>query len=151
MTKRINLYGKVGSGKSTVLSELDINKSDITFTDFKDDAELRNKFNGSKIFYADWKDPLKTIDLIKNEILFTKPKCVIIDEAQVLIQDDLLEYKKELLSIVESSSSILILSSQYKILIDTLDIKHYEVTDLSQVQNVKTEINKYIKELENGN
>ena len=43
-TKIINLYGKVGTGKSNIIANLNMNKKDAFLIDFKGDRELINMF-----------------------------------------------------------------------------------------------------------
>ena len=160
-TKIINLYGKVGTGKSNIIANLNINKKDSFLIDFKGDRELINMFiysRGINLLIEDNQNNkiirLKEIvKLIIKDIVANQFKYIIIDEAEPLFNninefknEELLNLVKYILDFVRVSDVILILVSQEKIETPLCKIEPFEILNFNEVNIVREKIEAYIKD-----
>ena len=150
----INIYGTVGVGKSMVLTELDLNRSEIIIVDPKNDKDFQKNFIGAKIICGDLKNNVienvsVILEELKNEILLKKAKFITIDEFQVFLKKEVLSKFKELMTLIKKIDNeiILILSSQVKIEINDLDIKYFHIQNYGQVLETEIKIDDYIKHI----
>ena len=159
-TKIINLYGKVGTGKSNIIANLNMNKKDAFLIDFKGDRELINMFiysRGINLLIEDNQNNkiirLKEIvKLIIKDIVANQFKYIIIDEAEPLFNninefknEELLNLVKYILDFVRVSDVILILVSQEKIETPLCKIEPFEILNFNEVNIVREKIEAYIK------
>ena len=160
-SKILNLYGKVGTGKSNIIANLNINKKDSFLIDFKGDRELINMFTysrGINLLIEDNQNNkiirLKEIvKLIIKDIVANQFKYIIIDEAEPLFNninefknEELLNLVKYILDFVRVSDVILILVSQEKIETPLCKIEPFEILNFNEVNIVREKIEAYIKD-----
>ncbi len=160
-SKILNLYGKVGTGKSNIIANLNINKKDSFLIDFKGDRELINMFiysRGINLLIEDNQNNkiirLKEIvKLIIKDIVANQFKYIIIDEAEPLFNninefknEELLNLVKYILDFVRVSDVILILVSQEKIETPLCKIEPFEILNFNEVNIVREKIEAYIKD-----
>lgn len=145
----INIYGASGSGKTTIISDLDLDKKDIVLVDFKEDTNLKEYFKDSYNVYCDYINPLNTLDYLKLTIQKRTPKIIIIDEAQKIKGKEYIfkKFIEDILPIVKDTNAILILSSQDKFVLKE-DIKYFEIkiNNFKEAENKIKEIDNYLKE-----
>ncbi len=74
-------------------------------------------------------------------------KIIIIDEAQILLRDNLIETFKSILNIIKDNSnqSILILGTQENTVFNDINTKDFEIKDFNQVAQITEDVNSYIK------
>lgn len=139
----LNIFGKEGSGKTSVLKKIDINKKDILLIDFKEDLEFQKSMEGARIISANFDIPIKkVIELIKNDLLITPTKFLIVDNA-----DGFFEELEELFTfIINSEINInIIIASQDKFTIDNnVDIEHIETSRMFKIDCVANQVNSII-------
>lgn len=160
-SKITNLYGKVGTGKSNIIANLNINKKDAFLIDFKGDKELINMFTysrGINLLIEDNQNNkiirLKEIvKLMIKDIVANQFKYIILDEAEPLFNninefknEELLNLVKYILDFVKVSDVVLILVSQEKIETPLCRIEPFEILNFNEVNVIKEKIEIYIKD-----
>lgn len=149
--RTIKITGAVGVGKSKLISELNINKDETILVDFKGDIDFERKFSGAKIIqgpcFGSKEDIVNSLKSLKNEIEKKHYKIIIIDEAQILLRDNLIETFKSILNIIKDNNnqSILILGTQENTVFSDINTKDFEIKDFNQVAQITEDVNSYIK------
>ncbi len=147
--KVICLYGKNGTGKSNAISKLKIDKSKTILLDLKNDLFFQKGFLESRIISADTNSMKESLEELEKEIAFDKPKFIIIDDAQALLRDDLIETFKDVFDFSKDlkDDTVFILGTQEKISIGDINIDYFEIKNLIEVENTVIDINLYLKNI----
>lgn len=141
----INITGILGCGKSSVIKGLELPLPDTTIVDFKGDMAFKDSMNGAKFIYGDFQNPLNAIDILKNEILYVKPKTIIIDDADIIRTES--KAFENLLLFAENleRETLIVIGSQEKI--DSLSsrIEYFQMNDNRDIEKTIRLVKKCIQ------
>ena len=141
--KIITIFGNIPIGSSLILSNLDINKNKSVFIDIEEEKPFLYNFSNSKNGYE---EPLKTLELLKDEINNSKPIYIIIDDADLLYRKNIIDDFRKIIDLIEDpkNKTILILGSKEYRFGKKFELKSSkDAISLSDIIKMKNKVNKY--------